>query len=62
MSFFYIIFSSNINDKFYKWCLNRVTKSKNSDFPVGVHVFGLFGWRTRTVFNPERTEDQMIKP
>lgn len=32
---------------------SRVIESKNPKFPVGAHIFGQFGWRTHTIFNPD---------
>lgn len=29
----------------------KVVDSKNSDYPIGAHVWGHFGWRNKTVFN-----------
>lgn len=31
----------------------RVTASRNARFPVGVCIYGKFGWQTHTVTNPE---------
>lgn len=30
-----------------------VIESNHSNYPVGAHVFGQFGWRTHTIFNPD---------
>lgn len=62
MSIIFRKFFLNFTDNSQEFRLNRVIESKNGDFPVGAHVFGLFGWRTLTVFNPKNTEGQMIKP
>lgn len=41
---------------------NRITETKNADYPKDAYVYGSFGWRTHTIFNP-KTEDQgLIKP
>lgn len=41
--------------------LLRVLESKNAKVPVGAYVVGPFGWRTHTVYNPEKSTDA-IKP
>lgn len=40
MRFFFLIF--------------RVIESKDDKFPVGATIFAPFGWRTHTIFNPEK--------
>lgn len=29
---------------------------------MGAHVYGVFGWRTHTIFNPKDTDGHLIKP
>lgn len=31
----------------------RVLKSRHPDYPEGTKVIGYFGWRDRTVYNPD---------
>lgn len=38
-----------------------VVESKNENFPKDAIIFGEFGWRTYTVFNPSRN-DAMVGP
>lgn len=40
----------------------RVLESRNARFPVGAHIFGQFGWRTHTVFNPDDKAHAPIPP
>jgi len=35
----------------------KVIESKNKSYPVGAHIFGQFGWQTRTIFNPSEQKD-----
>lgn len=37
--------------------ISRVLESRNDKFKVGDHVYGSFGWRTHTVFNPDMRKD-----
>lgn len=34
----------------------RVIESRNSAYPVGSTIFGQFGWRTHTIFNPSEAK------
>ncbi|XP_015179974.1 PREDICTED: prostaglandin reductase 1-like [Polistes dominula] len=36
--------------------VGKIIESKNSDYPVGKRIFGYFGWRTHTIFNPRAPE------
>lgn len=40
----------------------RVIDSKNSKFPKDAYVFGSFGWRTHTIFDPNSKEETLLKP
>ena len=31
---------------------DRVTESRNKDYPVGTHILGRFGWRSHTLVDP----------
>lgn len=31
--------------------------SKNDIFPIGSNVYGQFGWRTHTIFNPKDNKE-----
>lgn len=41
---------------------NRVLESKNAKYPVGSTLFGQFGWRSHTVFNPDDGTHVPIPP
>ncbi|XP_062540760.1 prostaglandin reductase 1-like [Armigeres subalbatus] len=36
----------------------KILQSKNKAFPEGVRIFGQFGWRTHTIFNPNKTQGE----
>ncbi|XP_065089074.1 prostaglandin reductase 1-like [Ochlerotatus camptorhynchus] len=36
----------------------KVVESKNVAYPVGAKIFGQFGWRTHTVYNPKKAENE----
>lgn len=37
-------------------------ETENDNYPVGIYIYGLFGWRTHTVFNPDRADTGFLKP
>lgn len=37
-------------------------ESKNSNYSVNSNVYGSFGWRTHTIFDPNDTADHFIRP
>lgn len=39
----------------------RIVESKNADYPAGAHMYGVFGWRTHTIFDP-KDSTFVIKP
>lgn len=41
---------------------NRVIETKNADFPKEALIYGWFGWRTHTVFNPNNTVGHFVPP
>lgn len=49
-----INFSNNYINLYYNY---SVLESRNDKFKVGDHIYGSFGWRTHTVFNPDLRKD-----
>lgn len=41
---------------------NRVIESKNANFPKDALVYGVFGWRTHTIFNPNEKQNSVFEP
>ncbi|XP_065089075.1 prostaglandin reductase 1-like [Ochlerotatus camptorhynchus] len=40
----------------------KVVESKHAAYPVGVRIFGHFGWRTYTLYNPDKAKEIERKP
>lgn len=36
----------------------KVVESKNVKYPIGTKIFGQFGWRTHTLYNPNKVENE----
>ncbi|XP_055297767.1 prostaglandin reductase 1-like [Sitodiplosis mosellana] len=39
----------------------KIIESKNADYPKNAIVYGSFGWRTHTIYNPTSPEAQLVK-
>lgn len=47
--------------KCFRFC-TRIIESKNDNYPVGATIYGDFGWRTHTIFDPDNPMDTFGQP
>lgn len=43
-----------LTKQFYHYFFTRIIESKNDKYPKGSYIFGKFGWRTHSIYNPHR--------